>query len=294
MNSKWDSHIHLFTDDMAKHPQAWGDSHKEFIWKACVAPPDRLSIQGWADINQLLKDMDRGGIEKAILLGWYWENMETCRLHNRFYAELIRKHPDRLLAFASIQPMGQDALEEITRTKDEGFSGIGEIHPQAQRFSLRDKCWQKILEHICDWNIPVNLHVTDPDSKNHPGKIETPLGDYVEMADDWPNQTFILAHLGGLLPLRDKSKDLKTTFKNVYFDCAAIPLLYESAVLPEVADRIGCEKILFGTDYPLITFPREQKQPGFVRSIEFVRGSGLTASQLELVFSTNAKRLFSV
>jgi predicted TIM-barrel fold metal-dependent hydrolase len=279
---------------MAEHPGNWAERHGETLWETCVAPPDRPSIQGWANVDQLLNDMDEAGIEKSILQGWYWETMETCQLHNRFYAGLITQHTDRLIAFASIQPLHENALEEVTWAKNHGFSGMGEIHPQAQGFSLGDSSWQEILEHIRDWSFPINLHVTEPVSGPYPGKIDTPLGDYIEMAASWPEQAFILAHLGGLIPLHVHSPEMEKTLANVYYDCAAIPLLYNSSVLKQVVDTVGPEKILFGTDYPLRVFPRDQKQPDFTRSIHFIQGSGLTEKELRLVFSTNAKRLFNV
>lgn len=295
MTTVWDSHIHLFTEEMSTTPENWADVRKEPIWKACVAPPGRPSIQGWSTVDQLLKDMDHAEVERVILLGWYWENQEPCQLHNRFYAELIQQHPHRLSAFAAIQPAkGELALSEISWARDAGFRGLGEIHPQAQGFSLTDKCWQTVLEHISGWDFPVNLHVTDPVSRHLPGKVETPLGDYVEMAGQWPNQIFILAHLGGLIPLHAQTETLRKRLKNVYYDCAAIPLLYESSVLNQVAAMVGADKILFGSDYPLKSFPRKQTRPGFKLSIQFVEESGLTEKQLDLVLSSNAKRLFTI
>jgi uncharacterized protein len=294
MNSIWDSHIHLFTSEMADKPGTWADNHGELIWKACVAPPDRPSIQGWASVDQLLHDMDSAGIEKALLQGWYWENQETCHLQNRYYAELLARHSDRLLAFAAIQARDKLVLEEIDWTRDHGFSGIGEVHAQAQGFYLKSECWQKVLSHIQDWQSPINLHVTDPNTSDHPGKIETPLEDYLDMAEAWPTQVFILAHLGALIPLQPEFAERIKRLKNVYFDCAAIPLLYPSSVLPEMVSQMGSDRILFGTDYPLRTFPREQKQPEFSRNVQFVKDSGLTVEDLKLVFTDNAKWLFQI
>lgn len=291
----WDSHVHLFTQAMAEDPCHWADSRRELVWKACVAPPDRPSIQGWSTVARLLNDMDQAHIEKAVLLGWYWENQETCQLHNRFYADLIQLHPDRLLAFAAVQPTsGAAALSELAWARDFGFSGIGEIHPQAQGFRLKDGCWEKILQHIQNWNFPINLHVTDPHTPSHPGKVETPLNDYVDMARRWPNQSFILAHLGGLIPLTAETGYQRLTLHNLFFDCAATPLLYEASILRQVAKVIGDNRLLFGSDYPLRAFPGQQKTPGFKGMVRYVQESGLTEDQLHRVFSSNAKRLFTV
>ncbi|MDA0346506.1 MAG: amidohydrolase family protein [Verrucomicrobia bacterium] len=295
MNRNWDSHIHLFPEEMQKSPAIWADSSNEPIWKACVAPSDRPSIQGWATEEQLLNSMDMAEIETVVLLGWYWENHQTCQMHNRFYAKLIKKYPNRLKAFVTVQPQNSDAaIEEISWAIDTGFLGLGEIHPQAQGFSLRDDCWQKILNFIKDKSFPINLHVTEPDSKPHPGKIDTPLEDYVQMATSWPDQVVILAHLGGRIPLKQKEIGSVSSLKNIYYDTAATPLLYKPELLKEIAEEVGIAQILFGSDYPLRVFPREQKIPEFSKSVQFIRDSGLTEKDLERVLSSNAKRLFSV
>jgi len=295
MSSVWDSHIHLFTKEMSSDPVNWAKKRNETIWKACVAPPDRPSIQAWASPKELLENMDEARVEKAVLLGWYWEHHETCKLHNRFYSELINQHSDRLLAFATIQPSCEkDCLSELNWARQNGFLGIGEIHPQAQGFSLKDDSWLTVMDHIVGWNFPVNFHVTDPDSKPHPGRIDTPLEDYVSLAKDWPDQTIILSHLGGLLPMRPNFYEQAISLKRLYYDCAAIPLLYSKDTLREFAKLVDRDHILFGSDYPLRVIPKHQKKPDFSPSIQFVRESGLTEEQLNYVLSENAKRLFTV
>lgn len=279
---------------METHPAAWASRNQEPIWSECVAPTDRPSIQGWASEEQLLRDMDDAGIETAILLGWYWQNIENSKLQNRFYAELIKRHPTRLKAYASVQATaGKDALAEIDWALANGFIGIGEIHPQAQGFSLADPVWHQVMEHLDGKNCPINFHVTDPNSRSHPGKIETPLADYIKLAHVYPKQIFILAHLGARIPLRKDELELSEFPTNLYFDCAAIPLLYERSIIQEMVEAVGAEHILFGSDYPLRVFPKEQKLPEFTQSIQFVRESGLTEDELRCVLSTNAKRLFS-
>ncbi len=286
MSEIWDSHVHLFSSEMSAQPVAWAATHNEPIWSACVAPPGRRSIQGWADANHLLRDMDNAGIDHVVLLGWYWENQATCSLQNRLYATLIKAHPDRLMAFAGIRA-SEPFEEELDWCRDNGFVGLGEIHPQAQGFHLKDDCWQSVLKKISDWDWLINLHVTDPDSKPHPGKVETPLMDYFEMAAKWPEQIFILAHLGACLPLKGHVNPA-----NVYYDCAAVPLLYPAKAIKGMVDAVGRDRILWGTDYPLFTFPRTQKKPSFVENLKFLNQSGLAENELRKVLTSNAKEIF--
>ncbi len=279
---------------MAEDPCQWAKLNQESVWGACVAPPDRASIQGWSTPDQLIRDMDEAGIETAVLQGWYWESMHSCRLQNRFYAQLIQQYPDRIQAFATLLPSSPELEEELKWIRDNGFMGIGELHPQAQGFSLQDEAWLNVLEIIRKWNFVINFHVTDPDTPDHPGKIETPLQDYVSLASNWPDHPMILSHLGALIPLRREFSGQIQSLNNLYYDCAAIPLLYEKHLVSEISNRIGAEQLLFGSDYPLRVIPKRQKKPEFTRSIDFVCESGLTDEQLRLVFSLNAKRLFRV
>ena len=108
------------------------------IGKNLVVPEKGPTIQGWADRETMLADMDSGGVDKAVLLGWYWETPETCALHNRWHAEWIRKDPERFIAFAAINPLAEKAIDELKVARDEGFRGIGEILPAVQGFSMRD------------------------------------------------------------------------------------------------------------------------------------------------------------
>ena len=287
-----DSHIHLFTEAMARDPIGWAEKHREYIWRECVAPPRRPSLQGWPTVEQTLSDMDAAKVERVVLQGWYWQNPESCQIQNRFYAELVHRYPDRFSACVTLHPpSGPSTMEDIGWAWDLGFCGVGEIHPQAQNFSLRDPCWQRVMEKIAPWGAPVTLHVTDPQSPPHPGKIATPLEDYLELAQSWPEQDFILAHLGGRLPLLHPNSFRGGEFPNLYFDCAALPLLYEPGILGQIACITGPEKILFGTDYPLKTFPRKQRVPGFALAIDHLEKSGLSQEGLELVRAGNIRRL---
>src|SRR5579863_4456960 len=134
-----DAHVHLYPAEVAAEPAAWARAQGEPGWAACVAPAGRRSIQGWADPEAALADMDEAGIDACLMLGWYWERQETCELQNGWHAAWIRRHPGRLAAFAAVQPAaGQRAVEALERALDDGLCGVGELLPQAQGFGLED------------------------------------------------------------------------------------------------------------------------------------------------------------
>lgn len=225
--------------------------------------------------------MDAGGVAKAVLLGWYWENHATCVTQNKFYADCIRAHPDRLAAFATVQPKaGAVAFEEAVRAMDDGLVGFGELSPHSQHFGIDDPVWRQILRLAAEWKVPVNLHVTDPASRPYPGRVETPLEDFVRLAREFPATTFILAHWGGGLAWSTEAAALP----NVWFDTAASPLLYG----PEVWTKAKTDRILFGSDYPLILYPQTDTAPALGGLISEAKKAGAT----DVVMGGKAIKLF--
>ena len=278
-----DAHVHLYPPEVNRSPAAWaascGETH--FSELCTRRRKDGKPVQGFPSLDQLLRDMDAAGVTKAVLLGWYWEQHATCVAHNEFYADCVRAHPDRLAAFATVQPrVGTAALEEAKRALDADLIGLGELSPHSQHFAIGDPVWRQILLLAAERKVPVNLHVTDPASRKFPGRVDTPWDDFLQLAQEFPRTTFILAHWGGGLAWAEAVRALP----NVWFDTAASSLLYG----PEVWTKTANERVLFGTDYPLILYPRTASAPAFGGLIEEAKRAGASGA----VMSDNAKELF--
>jgi predicted TIM-barrel fold metal-dependent hydrolase len=277
-----DAHVHLYPPELNRDPPDWAAAHGERHWaELCTRRrKDGKPVQTFPSVDQLLRDMDAAGVAKAVLLGWYWEAHESCVAQNKFYADCIRAHPDRLVAFATVQPRaGNVAFEEAVRAMDDGLAGFGELSPHSQHFAIDDPVWRQILVLAAEWKVPVNLHVTDPDSKPYPGRVETPLADFLRLAREFPATNFILAHWGGGLAWSAESAALP----NLWFDTAASPLLYG----PEVWTKAKTDRILFGSDYPLILYPRTDPAPGFTGLL----GEARQAAATDAVLGGNAAGL---
>jgi predicted TIM-barrel fold metal-dependent hydrolase len=287
-----DSHIHFYPEEVSADPVKWGTEQREPWWASCVAPAGRRSIQGWATSAVLLRDMDRAGVEKCVLLGWYWENQQTCDLQNGWFNDLIKAHPDRILAFATVQPRAkQAALDSLQRALDSGFCGIGELFPQAQEFAYDDPYFVRVLQIAAERGLPVNLHVTDPLILTTAVLRPTPLENFVRLAKDFPAVKLILAHWGGGLPFYELNPHLREILRNVSYDCAASSLLYDKRVFRQVIDLVGVDRVLYGSDYPLLLYPRDQHTPDFKRFLNDVVTAGLSQEELEQVLGKNLLRL---
>jgi uncharacterized protein len=287
-----DAHVHFYPEEVAVDPVKWGTEHRELWWTRCVAPAGRRSIQGWASASVLLRDMDRAGIEKCVLLGWYWENQETCNLQNGWFSALIKAHPDRLWAFATVQPRAEQvALDALERALDTGFCGIGELFPQVQEFAYDNPYFARVLQMAAKRSIPVNMHVTDPLTPTTAVTRATPLENFVRLAKDFPEVKLILAHWGGGLPFYELNPRVREALRNVSYDCAASPLLYDKRIFRQVIDLVGVDRVLYGSDYPLLTYARDQQVPDFKRFLNDMVTADLTAEEQEKVLGKNLLRL---
>lgn len=274
-----DAHVHLYPPETNRDPAAWAAVAGEPRWaNMCVRRrKNGRAVQAFPSVGELLREMDAAGVERAILLGWYWQNAATCALQNRFYAECVRAHPDRLTGFATFNACAgfEVTLQELRRAAAEGLVGLGELSPHSQGYSMEDPVLHEALQLAGELRWPVNFHVTDPSSAEYPGRVATPLADFIRLAERHPQVNFILAHWGGLLPLHEADALIPA---NIYYDTAATPLIYNATVWLRCLKKIPAERVLFGSDYPLNLYPRTDDAPAMSRFIAEARGAGANAA----------------
>jgi predicted TIM-barrel fold metal-dependent hydrolase len=105
------------------------------------------------------------------------------------------------------------------------------------------------------------IHATDRAGSEYPGRSLTPLAAFYQVIKAFPETTWILAHWGGRLPFYGLlKKEAPEAFRNVYFDTAASPFIYRPVIYRVVAEMVGPEKIIFGSDYPLLPPSRYLKE----------------------------------
>jgi predicted TIM-barrel fold metal-dependent hydrolase len=95
----------------------------------------------------------------------------------------------------------------------------------------------------------------------------------------------VAAHWGGGFPFYELMPELHAAAANVWYDSAASLYLYRPEVFPTVARAAGIEKILFGSDFPLI-------RQG--RMLQYARASGLSEPELALALGGNAAALLGL
>ncbi len=289
-----DCHTHCYTNELSTDPIAWANANDELHWAKLVTPSGRASIQGWATPDEMLAAMDACGVQKAVLLGWYWENEATCRWHNELIAQWMATAPERFIGFAAIHPGGSkaDVIKQCNYAQSLGLRGVGELHPGVQQFDSSGAGWQAMANWCIEHNWPVNIHATEVVGRNLPGTVQTPLRDFVYMAQNHPELKLILAHWGGGLAFFELNPFLRKILQNVYYDTAASPLLYDISVFRKIIEIVGAHKILFGSDYPLKLYPRSQQKPDFAKFIDsIINDASLDTEEQAAICYKNIQKL---
>lgn len=286
-----DSHIHIYPEFMSQDPLGWAQQTDESHWARLVMPQGgKSSLQAFLSPQKLLDSMKIAGVSQAVIQGWYWQSPQTCYAHNAFMADLIQQFPEKLAAVAAFHPGIPDPVAYLEQLRDQGFRGLGELFLSLQGFSLKDVMWRQVLDWCIQAHWPITLHVTEAIGRPHPGSVHTSFEPYLELAQSYPDLRLVLAHWGGLLPFYELNPFVRSTFRNVYYDTAASPLLYDNRIWRSVLDVVGPKKILFGSDFPLRLYPA-LSEPTIQPLIAEAR-THLNPSEWEPIFCSNAYSMY--
>ncbi len=241
----------------------------------------------FAGVDDLIASMDDSGVDISVCAGFGWTDPEVAREANDYNLEAAKAHPDRLIAFCSVNPVwGEDAVAEVRRCHEAGAKGIGELHPDSQGILDADMAaLAPVFDTARELDMPILMHASEPVGHGYPGKGTVTPDLLMILVNAFPNNTFIFSHFGGGLLFYGLMPEVKSALKNVYFDSAAFPFLYRPEVFDVAARSIGADRILFASDFPLVP----QK-----RALEEFDQSGLSSEQSRLVQGMNAAKLLGI
>lgn len=249
MGSVIDMHTHLLPEEVQKNRLHFCRRDESFRL-LYENPRARL-----ASLEDLLKNMDRYGIEKSVICGFPWADQGLCREGNDYLLYCYSLYQQRLIPFISFSLASvRLARREIERTLTKGIGGIGEIAFYQGRITEEKR--QKLISIIKPFTshrIPLLLHTNEPVGHIYPGKSLSSLKEIYQIIKALPNQPIILAHWGGGFFFYELMPEVAQAARHVYYDTAASPFLYHPKIYSVAIDILGPDKILFGSDYPLIS-----------------------------------------
>ena len=251
-----DSHTHVFPPELSRRREALLD--RDLTLSTMFSDP-RARM---ADAEELVATMDGAGIDVSVMVGIGWNDEGLAREANDYVIDSVRSFPLRLRGFGAVNPRwGAAAVAEVARCAAAGLAGIGELHPDTQGFDLGDKAvMAPVVEAAVAAGMPILTHASEPVGHSYPGKGSTTPQALCRFIEAFPQVTLICAHWGGGLPFYALMPEVRELLKGVYFDSAASPFLYREEVFAAVVGLVGGDRVLFGTDYPLISQKRLFRQ----------------------------------
>ena len=260
-----DIHTHLFAKGWVPKEFFYGvarfitrEFEKQGIHETNEETGDML-IESSSDpeAESLLSEMGEAGIDVSVVfpvdfgvaLG---EPELTIEEVNRKYSELAGRYPDKLVAFAGIDPRREQAMYIFRRCIEEwGMRGL-KLHPSAGFYPNQNEVYQ-LLEKACQWKIPVLIH---SGSMMLPfrSKYSQPIY-FDDLAADFPDLQIIAAHGGGSFSY-SQMLSIMAVKLNIMVDISAWQVIAERSypgfckALRELMDLGGTDRIFFGSDSP--------------------------------------------
>jgi uncharacterized protein len=276
-----DFHTHIFS------PEVKNDRSKYIAADPCFAALYSDKKAKLATAEDLIRNMDKEEMDISVVLNIGWTKQGLCIETNNYIMESVGRYPKRLVGFGAIQMRETDtAIKEVERCARGGMKGIGEIRPDIQQADLKNPDGiRPLIESIFDHNLILLTHSSEPAGHQYQGKGSVTPDFLYSLITKFPELKLVCAHWGGGLPFYALMPEVKKAMKNVFFDTAASPFLYSPQIYNHVIELVGREKILFGSDYPLL-------QPG--RLIKEINSLDLPEETREMILSRNATRLLRI
>lgn len=213
-------------------------------------PPDQLP----ESIDDLLSEMDDVGVQKSVILGQDVRSSSKSQfknytLPNEELKKLVDANPERFVAFGSVDPRKEDALNKLkTMALDYGFKGL-KIHGDASEIYPNDKLLYPIYEKCVEYGLVVMHHTGTTGLGYCKIKYGRPL-DLDDVAQDFPELKIVCAHFGW--PWMEECFAVVVRNRNVYVDISGWLPRYFPPQLVTYMNGLLKDKTLFGTDYPMI------------------------------------------
>ncbi len=237
---------------------------------------DHSGLQNYISANEL---------HGAAAMSFPWIGEKHCMTQNEYMASIAACK--NIFPFGMIPVSGSKSVrayaEEI---KAYGLYGIGELAFYNDGMSDSNiKFLREVLEASVEFSLPVCLHLNEPVGHFYPGKYEPSLGRVYELLKQIPEATVILSHWGGGLLFYELMPESREILQNVYYDTAATPYLYRSDIYSAAVKIVGAEKIIFGSDFPLL---------GVERYKITIEKEVDKKEERDKIFSGNARRILGI
>ncbi len=256
-----DCHAHLSTIEGIKSMFKYQKGLMEYYLKKKVSDDDVFAMAKTDEA--MAQDFIDAGV-KGILVGWDAETTTGMPpVPIDYLAKVVREYPEAYIgAYACVDPWkGEWALAEAERAiKELGLMGL-KFQQAAQAFFPNDRRFYPFWEKCCEWGVSVQFHTgTTGLGANMPGgagvklKYTRPIPYLDDVAADFPELKIIACHPSW--PWQEETIAMAIHKPNVFIDLSGwSPIYFQESLKREIKSRLK-DRVLYGTDYPLISHER--------------------------------------
>ena len=237
----------------------------------------------------MLRMMDEAGIERSFLIATKTGRLGlpgSWHLPYETVADAVRRYPDRFSGLAGLDPSeGMRGVRELERAVRElGFIGA-HFYPHWFELPPDHARWYPFYAKCVELDVPIQLQVGQsliytPEQRLR--SVARPIT-LDAVACDFPELRLIGIHVG--IPWADEMIAMAWKHPNVYIGCDAHSPKYWPASFVHYINSYGQDKVLFGTDYPVLDF---------VRTREEIEALGLREEAKRKLLRENVLRLYKL
>jgi predicted TIM-barrel fold metal-dependent hydrolase len=278
-----DAVVNIWNKEALQQRPGWGDAffQQKMNSKESTGQP--------IEIDQLMEILDDAGIEKAFLIAAYSGRIGLPGCYHMPYEVVARaceQYPDRLFGLAGIDPtMGMNGVKAFEdAVTNMGFIGAHfyphwfEMAPDHRKvYPFYAKCWEL--------DVPIQMQVGQSMVYNPDYPCISPAKPITldPIACDFPELKLIGIHVG--IPWVEEMIAMAWKHKNVYIGCDAHRPKYWPKEFTHYINSFGQDKVIFGTDFPVLPFKR---------TVEDIDNLGLRPEARRKLMRDNAIRVYGL
>ena len=237
-----------------------------------------------ATAEDLLASMEADGVDVSVTFPFGWRDQGLIEECNSYVLQAMRDHPGRIVGLAGDTAAGRGAR----RRRDGAMRPRGDArHRRVDATRPGLPAERHTSAHAAGGGGagagPLRLDAYErAGGPPYRGKGDVTPAELQAFIAAFPTLRIVAAHWGGGYPFYELMPEVHAAATNVWYDSAASLYLYRPEIFGEVARIAGPQKILWGSDFPLL---------GQRRMLDYARSSGLDDEALSLALGENARAL---
>ena len=249
-----DAVVNIWTREALSHRPDWGD---EFFVCKMNAEND---LMAGLSLEEIIEKMEEAGIDKAFRIAARAGRVGLPGCYHMPYsvvADACAKYPERFYGLAGIDPFeGMDGVRAFEDAiKNMGFVGA-HLYPHWYELAPDHAKYYPFYAKCCELNVPIQMQVGQSMVYSQEYRTKS-VGQPIALdavACDFPELKLIGIHVG--IPWHDEMISMAWKHENIFIGCDAHRPKYWPKSFIHYLNSYGQDKIIFGTDFPVLEFKK--------------------------------------